>query len=1019
MAVMPAQAATNYMFSQNGSLPAGCTTTSSLTIFACGVLTLASGDTVSVGTDKPVTVTFSGAFTTADNLINEGGSPSDLNFNAVGAITLGDNSIVNANLTGSGAINIGTDSVLTGDINTTAGVITIGGGAEVIGSIITTAGGVTLGAGSEISGSISTGAGVITLLAGVGVGGNIATVAGGITVGNSSNIAGGVSSEGAGIIVITKNVTVSGDISTSVGSITIGGGSSVKNVSSDIGVLNIKNVFIDGNVTTSAAITLTGGNTVVLGNIEGGAAVTLSGKVSVSGSVYGVGALSLSGANIAGPVGHEKPLFSHFQIEHDGEGLTCANEQVTISACADTTCSTLYTDAIDVELFLNGEFNQNITVTDGTSAIGDLSVNFSYTNVGNITLSTNGLYVCKNGDSVSCDMVFANAGFIFLYGDTFPADIGNQISGVPFEPVMQLQAVKDDNGVCTGLFTGDVPVQLWQQNIIPNGITGLSFEVGESGTPIEKSSPTTSNITLDFGEDSKAIIPSPVYLDAGQIRLHAKYDIAGVELVGTSNDFWVSPDKLVVTATASDGSNINGNMDSSPIKHKAGQSFDFTIKAYNARGRTPTNVTANYTPTDLELLITRTGPTTGGFGGVFNYGSGTIDVSTSDPTYQNVTLTPFSDGVSFTDSAFYSEVGLLNLVLRDVDYGFANNIITAEVLNIGRFTPDHFEQSVIEQGSFGAVCNQNATTFAYTGQINGNDEGAISYFVSPVVELTAKNFQNVTTKNYTETGYNKFIAADDFIIVPATDSDIKGQDTNYLPLTANIFSGTLSHDGLKTNRDDYGVTLEAGILHYELSDEDNFFYPRNENSEVIAQNNNIDLLIDQVNFVDSDGIGITSPNDITNITGINLRFGLASIENSFGPETENLPQNLLIKYLNASGRYVVNEDDSCTTYDASNVELTSGTLSKDLTSIALSKYSTSINDLTGQVENGATQSMALSAPGPGNQGTINIIYLIDSWLEYNMNDLDAILFDENPSATATFGLFRGNDRIIYRREIDH
>jgi hypothetical protein len=368
----------------------------------------------------------------------------------------------------------------------------------------------------------------------------------------------------------------------------------------------------------------------------------------------------------------------------------------------------------------------------------------------------------------------------------------------------------------------------------------------------------------------------------------------------------------VVTATAS-GNSINGNLSTSEETHKAGQPFDFTVTAYNALGTSPANITANYIPNDIQLLLTRTGPTAGGVDGTFNYGTGTIK-SALKPTYisiKPVRLSAFDSGVSSTNSASYDEVGLLRLELKDVDYGFSDNTITSDSLNIGRFTPAYFEQTVVEQGALDAVCNQS-TLFAYTGQVMVSDaeKGAISYLVKPVVELTAKNVQDVTVQNYTELDYNKFSAAANFIIVPTTDSAIEGRNTNLLPLTANLLAGTLSHKGLVASASSFGAPLGAGILHYELASEDNFFYPRDENSEVRAQDTDIDFYIDTDNFKDTDLIGIKSPKHIISTTGINLRFGRALIENSFGPETANLPQNFSTQCLNASDNYVLNEEDS-------------------------------------------------------------------------------------------------------------
>ncbi|PKG99468.1 DUF6701 domain-containing protein [Paraglaciecola sp. MB-3u-78] len=1008
LAGLPSYAATEYSFTPDGTLPDSCELdVLSSTSYTCGVVALGRGDTVVVGVIPsltPVTVTFTGAFTTAaGNLINTAGATSDLNLITKGTLTLGADTILNANVTGTAAINMGASSSIGGDLSasTTTGVVTLGGKNSVGGFIQTDAGAVNIASLSTVGGGVSTQAGVVTLQTNIQVGGDISTDAGGISIEDGSSTCGSVSTTGGdGEVSIAKNILIGGDVSTFRGAISIGSGSRIGGNVSPLGadVVTLTNVNVGGNVATSAgAITLT--NSRVAGTVSssGGGVVTLTDSTTNDSTLVVPVPPGCAGAS----------ELEFIQIEHDGEGLTCESESVTLKACADATCSTLYNDAIEVQLSINGILDQTLTISDGS-----VIANFSFTNTDTATLSLDQTFECKNGNSTSCDVMFADAGFRFLYGNDETTTIDHQISGNNFTDEIKIQAVKNENGVCTGLFTDNVDVEFSQQNITLTGTTGLSFKVnGPSGTNIAKYPTYTPDITLNFDEDSKAIIPSPVYLDAGQIRLHAKYSVDGVNLLGGSTDFWVSPAKLVVTAT-SNGSHISGNADSSVIKHKAGQTFDLTVTAYNSLGIEPDNITANYAPNDMQLLLLRTGPTSDGVDGVFNYGNGTM-LSSLSKVYQSVTLTTFNSGVSSTDIASYSEVGLLNLDLQDVDYGFSDNIINTDAINIGRFTPDYFEQTVVEHGSLDAVCYQNPP-FAYTGQVLNSDagKGAISYFVNPVVELTAKNVQGVTVQNYTASGYNKLIARANFIIAPTTDSSILGNDSHLLPLTANIFAGTLSNIGLATSDASFDLPLGAGILHYELADEDNFFYPRNENSEVFAQDNDIDFLIDQANFADSDGIKITSPEDITSTASINIRFGRAALKNSFGPETESFRLHLSAQYLNASDRYVVNKQDSCTKYDADNIELTSGTLEKELTGV---------NVVVGQLEEGKTQKILLTAPGAGKQGTINVEYDIYSWLEYdwNWNGIDARILDQDPSATATFGLFRGNDKINHIREIYH
>jgi hypothetical protein len=1003
--VMPAQAAINYIFSPTGTLPAGCSLNSlSTTSFTCGPVTLAAGDTINVGTFTPVTVTFTGKFTTAaGNLLNTEGSSSDLNFVTNGGLTLGAKATLNANVTSTAAVNLGAKSTIGGNImaSTTTGEVNLGEKSTVRGNIQTGVAAISIHAKSKVDGDIASQDGAISLQTNVKVGGGISSSNGSITIGAKSSTCGSVSSTGSGIITITTDVPIGGDLIAYSGVITVNRGSSVVGdiiIITGAGAVTLTDNKVGGKISTSNGdITLTDSR------VGESVASSGSGVVTLNSSVTNDTTLVLSRP----PDCPAKPLVDHFQIEHDGTGLTCSAEILTLKACTDATCSTLYTEDIDVELSINDIPDKIVTVSGGTTII-----DFSYTNADTATLSLDQTFECENGDSDSCDLAFADAGFRFLYGATEATSIGHQISGNNFAEILKLQAVENVNGVCTGLFAGQVDVQLSQQNITPSGIAELSFKLNStSGTSIAKHPTFTPNITLDFDVDSKANIPMPVYLDAGQIRLHAIYNVAGVSLEGNSTDFWVSPAKLIVTAT-SGGSHISGDSDSSAIKHKAGQAFDFTVTAYNSLGTGPGNITANYVPNDIQLLLARTGPTAGGVNGGFNYGSGSL-ISSLMPTYQSVSLTAFNSGISATNSASYSEVGLLNLDLQDKNYGFSGNTILADTINIGRFTPDYFEQKVVEHGSLDAVCYQN-DTFAYTGQVLVSDaeKGAIFYLIKPVVELTAKNVQGVTVQNYTETGYNKLIASANFIIKPTTDSSILGNDSHLLPLTANIFAGTLSNIGLATNDPSFDLPLGAGILHYELADDDNFFYPRNENSEVFAQDNDIDFLIDHANFVDSDSINISYPEDITSTTSINIRFGRVLLNNTFGPETDDFRQHLSAQYLNANNNYVVNKQDSCTKYDAGNTTLTSGTLNKNLTAV---------NAVIGQLEEGKTRMIILTAPGAGNQGTIHVQYDAYPWLEYNWgwNGIDEKILNEDPSATATFGLFRGNDKIVHIREIYH
>jgi len=681
----------------------------------------------------------------------------------------------------------------------------------------------------------------------------------------------------------------------------------------------------------------------------------------------------------------------HYQIIHDGNGLTCDAETVTIKACTnayDGTC-TLSTEAVTLDVKVTGSSStiNNISfIGTGTASIPYTTAESTVLSLENTSIAATNSTVCLVGSSTNCNLVFADAGFRFLNGSSGTSEtISNQVGGTSFP--IRLQAVKNSSGVCTGLFTGNKNVDLSQENVSPSGNAGLNFTV--NGSNIAKHQNGSTNTTLNFGSDSIASIPTAMYLDAGQISLHASYNVGGVSLTGSSNAFWVSPFKLVASAQ-SGGSDINGNTDSSSIKHKAGQVFDFTVTAYNALGTASGNITTNYTPNNMQLLLTRTGPNSGGADGSFNYGAGAIS-SAIAPTYQAVTLNAFSGGSSNSNSATYSEVGLLNLDLQDVDYGFSGNTISGDAIDIGRFTPDHFDVSITDN-SFENACSIDVPSYTYIGQ-------PFSYLNAPLITITAKNALGVTTQNYTEASFQKLAANDINRTFPISDTAKNGADN----ATKMVVVPTTQVGSL--------TKLSNGVLDYEFSTTDSFTYSKDSNSEVAEFVVDYDILINSI--TDSDGVSINAANTLPltiQPSGGFQRFGRLVLSNSFGSETSALAQNFETQYVNALGVFTGNTNDNCSliTKLASNWTLSNPTNNVTINNVTISGTDGSLSD-------GKFQSVFLSSGN--NQGTIDIEYITQDWLKYNWSNKVSNLHDENTSATATFGVYRGNDRIISWREV--
>lgn len=697
------------------------------------------------------------------------------------------------------------------------------------------------------------------------------------------------------------------------------------------------------------------------------------------------------------------PAIHHYEISHDGEGLTCDTELVTIKACTDESCTSasLSTESVTLDFLAGG------VVTSSPTFTGSVTVGFNHTvaetlafSVANASLIASDSLVCDDSSGHSCEITFTEAGFRFLYGAGNSTTLPNQTSGSVFADVLKIQAVKDTNGVCTGLFAGDNNVDLSQENVDPGGSSGLSFSVDSDN--IAKHSSATST-TLNFGADSIATIPAPIYHDAGNIRLHANYDVAGVALSGSSNAFWVSPAELVISAT-SGAMNLNGATATAGTTYAAGENFNLTVSAYNAA--TPSVVTPNYSPGKIQLRLERTGPTlSSSVDGSLMYAAATALVSSISPVFQNVALSNFASGVSTYNAAQYSEVGLLNLDVQDSNYGNASIAIPATAINMGRFTPEHFKQTVVQHGLLHTACGTRTSFAAYTGQKDEttSSRGAISYLANPILAITAYNKQGNITQNYYEDSdgsvndYMKLYGTDIGIAVPTSDQVATGVNSNILPLTANMNTGVLSQNDLTALPS--VVALPKGVLHYQLSGNDNFYYNRSANALVGPFTSDIDFSVAAI--ADTDTVNVTTTVDASP-AGVEIRFGRLVLDNSFGPETVNLPQPMRLEHFDGSA-FTVSSDNSCTSYDASKITLSNMGVDPALTSVLGG---------AGNFLSGKTQAIELQAPGVGNQGQIGVIYEAYDWLKHDWDNDGSY---DDPSAVATFGVFRGNDRVIYRQ----
>ena len=748
-----------------------------------------------------------------------------------------------------------------------------------------------------------------------------------------------------------------------------------------------------------------------------------------------------------------EPVIHHYEIVHDGNGLTCAAEQITIKACTNSECasnSDLSTEAVSLNFTVISPTDGRIIKASPTFT-GSTSFTFNHTTAETLTLSVDDASVNAShafecsGVGDSCNMGFENAGFRFLSSNDNNETIAHQISGKEFADTLKLQAVKSNNGVCEGLFSGDVTVSLSQENITPdlNFNPGLVFQTGDKN--IAKYPLFSNDVTLAFDAESTATIVKPQYLDAGQIRLHAKYANDNIAIVGSSNSFWVKPDKFVINSTAATDSTF-----------AAGKDFTFHVSALNENG----DITQNYRQSDgtLKLKVTRVAPTLADtVNGQFTYLDNTS--IESDTGFQPVVLTNFSDGdkgQSVFNGGRYNEVGVINVELQDSNYGGlsgSQGLVSADNLTLGRFTPAYFKQTVNTAGRLDAYHSDadsgrcEIANWTYTGQRTTDNKGTIGYSLTPKIAITAFNAQDEITQNYT------LGAAEGFMRLLATGVDIPWPDyddeqlrvndealsadenaANFVEITAFMEPGKLEF-----SVNDEGA-LVAGQMLYTFSDNDHFSYDRDETSFLKPFSAKIPFVPQQI--TDQDGVTLQinpASNEIAEAaieklvsTGVDIRFARMVLANAYGSENTRLRVPLSIEVYNGTnGKYdsenfAINSNESCLT--ASVEDKKSGTKYSgnmniwDYRLIDIETDNIQVADTEASVSGvfieGEQKQLFFSSPT--KQGVLDFEYQMPAWLQFDWRNEDGKNdgpFDANPSATLSFGLYRGNDRIISWREV--
>ncbi|OUS06745.1 hypothetical protein A9Q81_02355 [Gammaproteobacteria bacterium 42_54_T18] len=769
----------------------------------------------------------------------------------------------------------------------------------------------------------------------------------------------------------------------------------------------------------------------------------------------------------------------HIEISFSASpALTCETLQVTLEL-HDTGHDPVNVDQNETVL-ISASSSLDSMPSSVTVANGNSSVSFNVTHTSALTnvdfdVSADGGNITDSVSSEDPDIDFVETAFRFYADGTYigSSPIATQVGGKTNSQTLQLRAIEanSDTGACEAALTSATNVEIAYECENPTACSSntLSF-TGNSTVQVTGSanqatfdfSSPSSNFTtvpMNFNASGQAIF-SFLFNDVGQIKLHAKSTLpsSGPTLSGSSNAFVVRPFGLHVYAVG-DSTAVDG---SGAAYKKVGEGFSIGVRGVlwetgegNGAGIPngyPGSDPASYADLSDNAVAPNFGNESTGEDVTLTAEHRLPSAGTLGTFAGGTEVTSFTSGAGTSSTATYSKVGLIDIVgvIKDGSYLGVNATSGSHAIYgnsgyVGRFTPDHYELT-LSAGIFESVCND----FTYIGQ-------AFTYATSsqPTITVTAKDSSGNDLQNYLgisggAEGFKKLGTTSMHPMHLTTPVTVASNNIGADAVTAMPVSIVYQPPGVVDDSTPYRTV-------FTLSASDSFTYTRNANAEVADYVIDLPLLVTQL--TDSDGISAVHatgavnsggsiaglPIDTTNPFVVTMTapdekqfFGRFRLENAFGPETAPLALPVNIEYLGQSG-FVVNGLDDCTAaltdanFDLNVIDddavdddgdsATDNPAPGDIDGIVIDSSSTTGTIANDPFDDGVA-GFSFSAPGAGSTAAIEV-QLLDSandypWLLYNWDAVDQLsdgdMFDDLPSSTATFGRFRGHDRILYWQE---
>ncbi len=528
-------------------------------------------------------------------------------------------------------------------------------------------------------------------------------------------------------------------------------------------------------------------------------------------------------------------------------------------------------------------------------------------------------------------------------------------------------------GVIT-TYTGAKSLRFWGTRVNP--ATGsVAPTVNGSAIATSEGSATVQSVTFASGRASVSL----KYKDVGSLAIAMKDTTTGSALLptgirGTSGTFVLRPADLVVTSvtTPAGVANPAALSTTGAAFVAAGSPFTAIVQARDAEGSVTPNFGLESPAEGVRLAATLVLPAAGRNG------------TANDGAIGNAISAVRTAAGTFTGTAFHwDEVGVVQLraSIADGDYLGSGALTGAPSGNVGRFFP----ASLALLGA--ASATPPCTGFAYM------DHDGIRVLFT----LEARNAQGTRTQNFDTvllgiagTGAPTLVA----------ENENAGAE-----LSARVRNFSAIWNAGQVAIDD----MDVGVIRNAAPDGPFSAFVLGVKQQ--GDPDGLRIAGADMNAATAGNCATGDACDARSLGSFAVYHGRVVLHAGFAAETAPLDLRVSAQRWNGSA-FVTNSADSCTALSAADASLASfaGNLGTGETapiapaSPLLLSSGTSI----------ATRHLRLSAPGLGNDGTVRVTLDVDDWLtwEWASNGVPS-----DPFATATFGHYRGHDRIVFRREV--